>query len=168
MALKNFFGKVAEKLHMKKSSGTSGSQQKTEFFHKNQESENLNESRSENKKPEEKSSGAFSKIIPQRKNPSLEKLKEIQEGFEDMSEHLNGIEKNLQNFPTFVENQKQFNNQLLEYLQKIAEKDQQLLETMQDLPKKTARENRKIVWLVIIVGLAATVAFAVFQAIVLG
>jgi hypothetical protein len=39
---------------------------------------------------------------------------------------------------------------------------------MQDLPKKTAKENRKTVWLVIIVGLAATIAFAIFQAVVLG
>jgi len=163
MALKNFFSKIAEKIRIKKPSGSTSSQQ-TEYLHQPEG----NKSQQENRKGEDKSSSAFSNIIPRRKNPSLEKLKEIQQGFEDMSAHLNGIEKNLKNFPSFVENQKQFNNQLLEYLQKISERDQQLLETMQDLPKKTAKENRKIVWLVIIVGLAATIAFAIFQAIVLG
>lgn len=168
MTIKNFFGKVAEKLHIKKSSSQPNSNH-SDYFYEQAETRNTQGVKKQDSKQEEKSSsGTFSNIIPKRRNPSLEKLKEIQEGFEDMSEHLNGIEKNLQNFPSFVENQKQFNNQLLEYLQKIAEKDQQLLETMQDLPKKTAKENRKTVWLVIIVGLAATIAFAIFQAVVLG
>jgi hypothetical protein len=154
MSLKSFFAKITGKANRQNNSSSV------------EDYQTLKQDEPQGKKTEDKSS-AFSNIIPRRNNPSLEKLKELQQDFNDMSGHIEGIENNLQNFPEFVSNQKQFNQQLLEYLKTIADKDRQILQTLQELPKKNAKENRKILWLIIAAGIIITIAFAVFQAVVL-
>jgi len=92
---------------------------------------------------------------------SLEKLEKLEQRFSNMAGHLEGIDKHLQSFPDFVENQKQLTEQLLEYIRSSSVKEKRFIDVIERLPKETARQNKRFVYTVaIIVGVGLLVILA--------
>ena len=61
--------------------------------------------------------------------------------------HLEGIDRHLESFPEFVENQRLLTQQLLEHIRATSTKDQQLIEAVERLPGETARRTKRLVYL---------------------
>ncbi|MFC1737739.1 hypothetical protein ACFL1G_01660 [Planctomycetota bacterium] len=93
---------------------------------------------------------------------SLAKLEKLEEGFNNMLGHLEGINGHLKNLPEFVENQKELTGQLINYIKTSSDKDDRLIEAVNRLPKETAEANRRIMWtFVAIVGICILVILVV-------
>ena len=82
------------------------------------------------------------------KEQSLERLERIENGFGNMVGHLEGINKHLQSFPEFVENQKHMTEQLLEHIRSTSAKDRRLIEAIERLPEETARQNKRLMYVI--------------------
>jgi hypothetical protein len=82
------------------------------------------------------------------KEQSLERLERIENGFGNMVGHLEGINKHLQSFPEFVENQKHLTEQLLEHIRSTSAKDRRLIEVIERLPEETARQNKRLMYVI--------------------
>ena len=77
---------------------------------------------------------------------SLAKLEKLEEDFGNMINHLEDINGHLKNLPDFVENQKLLTNQLIEYIKNNSETEQRLINAVQQMPKETAKANKRIMW----------------------
>ncbi|MHC4114264.1 MAG: hypothetical protein ACYSSL_02940 [Planctomycetota bacterium] len=117
----------------------------------------------EEKQPEENKQVVVKTVTPADKNQSLEKL---QEGFNKLIEQLRGINENLnrqitqqenlvnqidkmpqllESFPAVVENQKQLTEQLLEQLNATATKNQQFIDSIEQIPAETGKQTDALV-----------------------
>lgn len=86
-------------------------------------------------------------VSQKNREQSLEKLEKLEKGFSNMVGHLEGIDRHLESFPEFVENQRRLTQQLLEHIRAASTKDQQLIDAVERLPAETARRTRRLVYL---------------------
>jgi len=86
-------------------------------------------------------------VAQKNREQSLEKLERLEKGFSNMVGHLEGIDKHLESFPEFVENQRRLTQQLLEHIRAASANDRQLIEAVEKLPAETARRTKRLVCL---------------------
>jgi len=99
-----------------------------------------------------------------RQQASIEKLEKIEQRFTNLVSHLEGIDNNLKSFPEFVENQSNLTQQLLEYIRDSKERDEKVVESLEKLPRQTAKQNRRFVRtvaLVVGIGIIALLALMI-------
>ena len=92
------------------------------------------------------------------RDESLARTEKLEEGFDNMINQLEDINGHLQSLPEFVKNQRMLTNQLIDYIRTSSETEQHLIETMQRLPKETAKASKRVMWMFsLIVGLCLLV-----------
>ncbi|MHC4265085.1 MAG: hypothetical protein ACYSUK_04035 [Planctomycetota bacterium] len=78
---------------------------------------------------------------------SLARMDKLEEGFDNMINQLEDISGHLQSLPEFVKNQRMLTNHLIDYIRTSSETEQYLIETMQLLPKETAKASKRVMWM---------------------
>jgi hypothetical protein len=81
------------------------------------------------------------------RDESLARMEKLEEGFDNMVGQLEDINGHLKSLPEFVENQRRLTNQLIDYIRISSETDQRLIDTMQWLPKETAKASKRVMWM---------------------